>query len=319
MKADYFLSRIPGLVQEFAGTRVLVLGDSMLDQYTRGVVPRMSPEAPVPVFHTTTVSHVLGGAANVAHNVSTLGAETRLVTLVGNDAAFGNLSSLLDSAGIGRSSLFVDTDRPTTLKNRIVDDRGQQLMRFDYESTAPLSDILERQIIDSLSENIAWSDVIIFSDYAKGFFTQRIVSETIAIARSLGKLVVADIKPANKALFAGVDLITPNRREAQEMTGIDDVAHAAQSLADVFSSSVCITCGADGMVLYDGSGAVTHIPATHSDPVDVTGAGDTVVAVIALALQKGCSLSESAQLANIAGGLVVRKSGTATLSPAEFG
>lgn len=305
-------------VRLFNGKKVLVLGDAMLDQYTFGSITRISPEAPVPIFQRKRDTYILGGAANVAHNIKRLGGEVSLVSVVGNDQLRHRLLLMLDEAHIDRSLIQVDATRSTTLKNRIIAGSHQQIMRFDDEHTHTISRDIEDLIIKDIPERLLWADVVVLSDYAKGFFTERIVQSIKDLAKKYAVKVVADIKPKNKHFFVGVDLVTPNMNEAREITGTDDIESMGRLLCEYFKSDIYITRGADGITARDLSGVETHIPGTHDSPVDVSGAGDTVLAVAALALASGLSLSFAVQLANAAGGVVVKKQGTSTVTQDEL-
>lgn len=305
-------------VARFSGKNVLVLGDIILDQYTFGSITRISPEAPVPIFQRKREAYVLGGAANVAHNIVKLGGNVSLVGVVGNDQFRHRLYLMLDEAHIKRSLVQVDPTRTTTLKNRIVAGIQHQIMRFDDECTRDISQEIEDRIIQEISEHVLWADVVVLSDYAKGFLTERVVYAVKDLAKKHMVKVVADIKPRNKHLYIGVDLVTPNMLEAGEIAGSDDIHVISRRLCEYFKSDVYITRGPDGITARDLFGVETHIPGTNDLPVDVSGAGDTVVAVAALALSASLSLPEVARLANAAGGAVVKKLGTSTLTQDEL-
>lgn len=305
-------------VRLFSGKKVLVLGDAMLDQYTFGSITRISPEAPVPIFQRKRDTYVLGGAANVAHNIKRLGGDVSLVSVVGNDQLRHRLLLMLDEARIDRSLIQVDPTRATTLKNRIIAGSHQQMMRFDDEHTHSISRDIEDQIIKDIPEHVLRADVVVLSDYAKGFLTERVVQSVKDSAKKYAVKMVADIKPKNKHFFVGVDLVTPNMNEAREITGSDDIEVIGRLLCEYFKSDIYITRGADGITARDLSGVETHVPGTHDSPVDVSGAGDTVLAVAALSLASGFSLSQAVQLANTAGGVVVKKQGTSTLTQEEL-
>lgn len=305
------------ILDYFSSMRVLVIGDVMLDQYTYGETPRISPEAPVPIFHTKSSTFFLGGASNVANNTRALGAKTKLIGVVGSDAGATTLLALLERADIDRSGVMVDPSRSTTVKNRILA-QGKQLIRFDYECTDPLNVEVEQRVLSVLEERISESSVLVLSDYAKGVLSEKIVTHCIERARHHKIPVVADIKPKYVDRYCGVYAVTPNLKEAVEITGVADPIRAAQALSVRLETNACVTCGAAGIVLAEKGGTVTSFPATHTAPVDVSGAGDTVVAVLALASAAGAPLTECVRMANCAGGLVVRKSGTATLTKIEL-
>jgi len=305
-------------VRLFTGKKVLVLGDCMLDQYTFGSITRISPEAPVPIFQRKRDTYVLGGAANVAHNVSRLGGIVRMVSVTGNDTLRHRLLLMLDEARIDRTNILIDQTRSTTLKNRIIAGSHQHVIRFDDEHTHTISTQIEEDVIRNIPEHLQWADIVVFSDYAKGFLTERIVQAVKESAKKRSLRVVADIKPKNKHLYIGVDLVTPNIHEAREIVGGDTVEDVGRRLCEYFKSNIYITRGADGITACDLSNVVTHVPAACDSPLDVSGAGDTVLAVAALALASQLSLSDAVRLANAAGGVVVQKQGTATVTQEEL-
>lgn len=305
-------------VRLFGGKKVLVLGDCMLDQYTFGSITRISPEAPVPVFQRKHDTYVLGGAANVSHNISRLGGSVRMISVTGNDTLRQRLLLMLDEARIDRSGVLVDQSRSTTLKNRIIAGSHQHVIRFDDEHTHAVTAHIEEEVLRIMREHVQWADIVVLSDYAKGFLTERIVSAIKEEAKRRSIKVVADIKPKNKHLYIGVDLVTPNMHEAREIVGGDTVDEIGRRLCEYFKSSVYITRGSDGITACDRSLVVTNVPATCESALDVSGAGDTVLAVAALALASDLSLPDAVRLANIAGGVVVQKQGTATITQDEL-
>lgn len=305
------------VLKTFPKKKLLVIGDVMLDQYTFGTVTRISPEAPVPVVQKITDTYILGGAANVANNVAALGAKAILIGIVGNDYRKDIFTRLLKEKNI-KSQLVISKERPTILKNRIMVGEFQQLLRFDDEKTSTLTHIEEEKIIKLVTANIKTVDAIILSDYAKGFFTKRIVSTILKLAKKYKKEVFADIKPSNKDIFVGVNLITPNLKEAQEMSGEKDVTKAGKELQKIYKTNIVITLSADGMMIFQKNLGPKQISAKKLKVFDVSGAGDTVMAVLALGLVSGMSLTDAANVANHAGGIVVQKPGTATLSLEEL-
>jgi D-beta-D-heptose 7-phosphate kinase/D-beta-D-heptose 1-phosphate adenosyltransferase len=311
------------LMAGMANARLLVLGDVMLDQFIVGRVSRISPEAPVPVVAFDRDEFRAGGAANVALNVRALGASVDLVGLVGADEAAGRLRDLLRASEIGSTALITDPGRRTTTKVRIVTTRNQQVARVDYETDDLPAAPVEEAIIAQLESYAASAGAIVVSDYLKGFVTQRVMAAVVAIARERGIAVLVDPKIPHLDYYAGATFVTPNHHEAEAATHlrirVDEEARAAarrfRELARC--ESVLITRGEQGMWLA-ADGIEGHLPAAAREVSDVTGAGDTVVATLALALAAGASPSEAARFANEAAGIVVGKFGPAIVTPLEL-
>jgi D-beta-D-heptose 7-phosphate kinase/D-beta-D-heptose 1-phosphate adenosyltransferase len=311
------------LLGRVAATRILVVGDAMLDHYVFGDAARLSPEAPVPVVRVERDVLRPGGAANTAVNVRALGAEAELAAVVGDDENGRALRRLLEEEGLDPGGLVTAADRPTTWKGRVVA-RQQQLVRLDRESDGELNAEQQDELLARFAEGLARADGVILSDYGKGAITARVAAEVIARARDAGKVVCVDPKENHFALYRDVTSITPNHHEAAAATGIraaDDPTlerTGAALLAMLASDSVLITWGERGMVLFGADGAVTRIPTRAREVYDVAGAGDTVVAAFAAALAAGSNHIAAAQLANFAASVVVAKVGTATATPAEI-
>ncbi|HMD35098.1 MAG TPA: D-glycero-beta-D-manno-heptose-7-phosphate kinase [Vicinamibacterales bacterium] len=315
-------ARASDLIARFDGVGILVVGDVMLDRFIVGRVTRISPEAPVPVVQFQSEHVRLGGAANVAHNLAALGARTSLVGLVGADAAADRLRDHLAAARVNVDGLVVDASRPTTEKVRVVTERNQQVARIDYERDADAAGDVERRIVARVKQESARAGAILASDYLKGAITRPVIEAALA-ARTAGAPLIVDPKIPHLACYAGATLVTPNHHEAETATHIrirtDDDAHAA---ARAFRKAagceaVLITRGEHGMWLSDAT-ADGSIDAIAREVADVTGAGDTVVATLALAMAAGASLAEAALLANHAAGIVVGKFGTATVTRGEL-
>jgi D-beta-D-heptose 7-phosphate kinase/D-beta-D-heptose 1-phosphate adenosyltransferase len=314
--------RAAEIVARFAGLHVLVVGDVMLDRFIVGRVSRISPEAPVPVVRFDSEYLRLGGAANVAHNLVTLGSRVSLVGLVGIDGASTRLRDQLAAAGIGPEGLVEDRNRPTTEKVRIVTERNQQVARIDYEHDSDVSGDLVRVVTARVRRLGAESHVLLVSDYLKGAITRHVV-EALMPLKSITRAVVIDPKIAHLSCYAGATLVTPNHHEAEAATHRrirtdDDARQAARDFRGLAQcDGVLITRGEAGMWLSHGTfeGAV---PAVAREVSDVTGAGDTVVATLALALAAGATSAEAAILANYAAGIVVGKFGPATVTPEEL-
>lgn len=303
--------------------RLLVLGDVMLDQFIIGRVSRISPEAPVPVVTFDRDEYRAGGAANVALNARALGGTIEIVGLIGADAAAERLRDLLSAADIRTNGLITDEARRTTTKVRIVTTRNQQVARVDYETDDSASGAVEDALIDQMEARVRHADVVVVSDYLKGLVTRRVMAAVIAAAQGHGVAVLVDPKIPHLEFYAGATMVTPNHYEAETATHLrikseDDARRAAAVFRErARCDGVLITRGEHGMWLsYDGVNG--HLPAAAREVSDVTGAGDTVVATLALALAVGATAAEAARLANEAAGIVVAKFGPATVSAAEL-
>ena len=295
----------------------------MLDRFVEGSVIRISPESPTPVFNYESEKLFPGGAANVTRNISALGAEATLLSIVGvDDAAEALVRSIKANSDI-KPILIKTKDRPTTVKTRFVV-RGQHMLRVDQEVKIPISPECERLCLAALAEHLPGHDVLIISDYAKGLLTDHLTREAIGLARSLGKEIVVDPKSSKFAKYALASLITPNAIETEQACGIypdsDAKAEAAGRIGITQSQAeaILITRGEQGMSLVSRSGPVLHIAADTKEVFDVAGAGDTVIATLGVALASGLPVSEAAYLANAAAGVVVGKRGTASVSPDEL-
>jgi D-beta-D-heptose 7-phosphate kinase/D-beta-D-heptose 1-phosphate adenosyltransferase len=310
--------RASELLGRMAGRRVVVVGDVMIDEWIWGRVSRISPEAPVPVVAVHDHSFTLGGSGNVASNLRALGAEVTFVGVVGNDAEGERVRTLFDALGVDTAGLIALDDRPTTRKTRVVA-HNQQVVRADWESTAPLRDADRARVVTAVKNAVAGADAIVLSDYAKGMLHREIVEAALA-----AEVVVADPKPGNVGLFAGVTCIAPNAGEAARASGIPIVDAASleragrELLARLGCRYVLITRGEHGMSLFGRDGEREDIPSVARTVFDVSGAGDTVVAVLTLALAARVPIGTATRLANYAAGAVVEKLGTATASPAEI-
>ena len=301
---------------KMAEARILVVGDVMLDRYWHGAVERISPEAPVPVVRVEREEDRLGGAANVALNVKTLGARATLLSVVGADAAADSLRSLLAARGI-EAVLRSDAQLSTIVKLRVIG-RAQQLIRVDFESE-PDHEVLG-QMVDAFAEQLPLHDVVLFSDYGKGGLAH--IPRMIELARAAGKPVLIDPKGSDYRRYAGASVITPNRGELMQVVGHwrdenDLVARVAALRESINVQSVLLTRSEEGMTLFDGE-YIAHEPARAREVFDVTGAGDTVIATLAALMAAGLALEPAMRLANKAGGIVVGKFGTATVSYEEL-
>jgi D-beta-D-heptose 7-phosphate kinase/D-beta-D-heptose 1-phosphate adenosyltransferase len=310
------------LIGRFAGRRVLVAGDLMLDRFIVGHVARISPEAPVPVVRFQREYSELGGAANVAHNIAALGGQPALVGVVGADPAGGILRERLVACAISIDGLVEDASRPTVEKTRIVTDRHQHVARIDREHDADSGDAVEREMVERLRRLGDGAEAVLVSDYLKGAITAGVMRALVALKGNRAAIIV-DPKIPHLGLYAGATLVTPNNLEAEEATHTrirnDDEARSAATAfrSRVGCGAVLITRGEHGMWLSsdESEGA---IPAVARQVSDVTGAGDTVAATVALAMAAGATLHEAAVLANHAAGLVVARFGPATVTAGEL-
>jgi D-beta-D-heptose 7-phosphate kinase / D-beta-D-heptose 1-phosphate adenosyltransferase len=309
---------------DFSGLRAIVLGDLMLDTWVEGHVERISPEAPIPVLRIDRRREMLGGAGNVARNIAALGARAILIGIVGEDAAGRRLLEILSGAGTNIDGrVVVAAGTPTTHKTRYLA-AGQQILRVDEEIAKPACGKVAGRLIAAYDEALPGAEAIILSDYAKGALTEMVIAHAVKEARRAKKPLIADPKNRNFSRYRGVSLLTPNRFEALAATGIDcaDDAGAERAGRSVLEAAeaeaVVVTRGADGLSVVPREGKACHVPSRARAVFDVSGAGDTLVAVLALALASRMPLLEAAHLANAAAGVVVGKPGTATLSPREL-
>jgi D-beta-D-heptose 7-phosphate kinase/D-beta-D-heptose 1-phosphate adenosyltransferase len=300
----------------------LVLGDIMVDEYISGTVSRISPEAPVPVLEVEEESIRLGGAANVVANIRALGGQADLIGVVGADALGERLIQEIERIGVKSDGVVIDRSRRTTMKTRVVA-RGHHVVRFDRESTEALDDGVHGRLEKLVQDRLDHVDALIISDYGKGVVSGRILEEVLPLARTRGVLTVVDPKINHFGLYRQVTVLTPNHREAAAAWGRpvkseEEVIAAGRHLVDMLKAqAVLITRGGKGMSLFEEDGRVSHIPAAAKEVFDVTGAGDTVVGAMALALGSKATMVEAAQISNYAAGVVVGKRGTATVSLAE--
>ncbi|MBI4325498.1 MAG: carbohydrate kinase [Chloroflexi bacterium] len=324
------IRRVSELLEAVRQTHLLVLGDVMLDQFIWGHVGRISPEAPVPVVEFERESFMPGGAANVARNLTTLGAATDLFGVVGCDDSAGNLRRLLTAQQVGCDGLIADATRTTSIKTRIIAHQ-QQVVRVDRETRAPLEESTARRLRESLERKLEAVQAVIIGDYGKGVVTQPLLEAIKTLCRVRGLWLSLDPKPVHRLNLTGLSLLTPNRKEAFELAGLHDGMRAANPLADAKLMQVVetlldqlkpallqITLGDQGMLLCRRGEKPVHIATAAREVFDVSGAGDTVIAAFTLAVAAGASPLEAAIFSNHAAGVVVRKVGTATVSPEEL-
>ena len=316
-------SRIKRILSTFARTRILVIGDLMLDEFVWGEVSRISPEAPIPVVEVTSRSTMPGGAANVVNNLCALGAPVSIAGFIGTDSAGRHLRSLLEKEGADTSLIVASRSIKTSVKTRVIAHK-QHVVRVDDER--PLADgkRMRSRLLAKLRSSRRQFGAIILEDYGKGALSQPFVDEVIALARSRGIPVVVDPKKERPLKLDGVTLVTPNREEAHVLAGLparSDVPpeKVGRQLSRKWGgAAVLVTLGADGMCLVEKGRRPRHIPTRKLEVYDVAGAGDTVVAVMGLGLANGIALADSAAVANIAAGVVVGKVGTGTVTRAEL-
>lgn len=315
-------ARCRALLRRLAGGRVLVLGDLMLDEFVWGKVARISPEAPVPVVEIVRRSFHVGGAGNVAANVRALGGQAVLAGVVGNDRPGERLLEALVAAGVESAVAVARDDRPTTVKTRVVA-HNQQVVRTDLERADDVSGELERELVRRTAAALEHCGALVVSDYHKGVVTARTMRALLPRARRAGRPALVDPKLGHFGLYRPATLVTPNLLETEQATGIrvrgeaDLLRAGARLLKVVRCEAALVTRGEHGMSLFRAGAPPVHIPTSAREVYDVTGAGDTVIATLALALQAGASLEEAAGLANLAAGVVVGKVGTATATPDE--
>jgi D-beta-D-heptose 7-phosphate kinase/D-beta-D-heptose 1-phosphate adenosyltransferase len=324
------LNRVKKLLAGANQTRVLVVGDVMLDQFIWGRVTRISPEAPVPVVEFERENSMPGGAANVARNLTALNAATKLLGAIGNDEAGANLKRLLDTQKVGCDGLLKLPERMTSVKTRIIAQQ-QQVVRMDRETKNSLDPKSTRRLIAAIEKESADAAAVIVGDYGKGVVTQELLDKIKGLCRARGIWLSLDPKPVHHLDLVGLSLITPNRNEAFELAGVTDGTRAESPLedanllrvadkllADLRPALLLITLGDQGMLLCQRGQRPFHIPTVAQEVFDVSGAGDTVIATFTLAIAVGALPVEAAIFSNHAAGVVVGKVGTATVTPEEL-
>jgi len=317
------INKYLGMIDDFGKKRILVVGDVMLDEYIWGDCDRISPEAPVPVVVIRNRTYHPGGAANTVSNILSLGAKACLVGVIGRDNNARRLKKILKDSGIDADHLVADPARPTTCKVRIVAS-GQQVMRADQEESGPVGDRVTKKMIGRIEELAGRADGIAVSDYSKGVIGPALMSNLINTAKEAGKVIAADIKPKNMQMFKGVTVITPNRKEASQLAGMDirdekTLREAGLKIKETMGlKAVLVTLGESGMALFNTDEEMKVIPAVSTQVYDVTGAGDTVLSVMTVSLSCGHSFKDAMALSNFAAGVVVRKRGTTAVDRDEL-
>ncbi len=315
--------RIEEILKSCQGKKILVLGDIMVDEFLYGKVERISPEAPVPILEFSSHIFLPGGAANSANNIKSLGGEPILTGYIGDDFGAEKLLEELKKREISTDGLLVNKERPTILKTRVIA-HTQQVVRIDREIRGEIDSDLERKITNFILWNLNEINAFLISDYNKGTVTKTILKKVIKEAKSKGKPIVADTKKLVLENFQGITILTPNVVEIERLANFpirseSDLEKAARKVIAILNlEAVLVTRAEEGVSLFEKRGKPCHIPAISTQVHDVTGAGDTVAATLALTLASGATFQEAAFLANLAAGVVVRKIGTATCSPNEI-
>ena len=308
---------------KFGKQRVLVLGDIMLDHYIWGKVERISAEAPVPVLEVQKEEFRLGGAANAALNVKSLGGKAILLGVTGRDSAAQDLKRLMECKGLATDGLIDDPDRKTTLKTRIVA-TNQQIVRIDRETQIDLGNEARTALLDSLRRLLPGCQALIIEDYNKGVLTREVISGALELAKSLGIPVAVDPKHRNFRQYRGVDIFKPNFRELQDILDMEFesedefLAAASQLRSEMQIKNLIVTRGSLGMYVFDGGKQARHLPTAAREVFDVSGAGDTVISALTLAYVSGADIHLAAKVANHAAGVACGKVGTASVNPDEL-
>jgi len=314
---------LPDILKLFPGQRILVLGDVILDWYWWGQASRLSPEAPVPVVRKQRTTLQPGGAGNTAANLAALGARVSLFGVTGRDSHADELKAALKAHGVETDGLIADSSRPTTTKTRVIA-AHQQVVRVDEEATAPISEAIVADVLKAVWNDIVNAGAIVISDYAKGFLTHPLLDAVIGEARRVGKRVFADPKGSDAARYRGAFLLKPNRLELSLLTGLpadthDEVLAAGTRLAaSMPGTNILVTEGSEGMTLFADSQPPEYLASTPRQVFDVTGAGDTVLAVTAMAVTAGASWNEAMRLASEAAGIAIGRMGSVAVSLSDL-
>jgi len=330
MRPEIDAARLQAIAAGFSGKRILVIGDLMLDEFIWGKVLRISPEAPVPVVNVVSESYYPGGGANVARNIREFTAGVAMIGLTGADAHGARLLQLLDECGIDTSGVQQDPARATVVKTRVVA-RNQQVVRIDRERKERVSEEQTAAAMRSIEGAMARVDAVVVADYGKGFLNQRLADSLCEMARRNGKILAVDPHPYTSLCWRGATVIKPNRAEAFLAAGLRPLDSGSRAWEDATlleagrrlletweTENLIITLGEDGMLVLRSGAAPYHTPAHAKEVFDVSGAGDTAIAVLTLAFCAGATPAEAAELANAASGIAVGKVGTATVTAEEF-
>jgi D-beta-D-heptose 7-phosphate kinase/D-beta-D-heptose 1-phosphate adenosyltransferase len=316
-------SELAQTVRRFVSARVLVLGDVMLDRYVSGAVSRLSPEAPIPVLRPEARRATPGGAANVALNIAALGGTVTLIGVVGDDTDGAQLMQLLGASPSISAQLMVAPGRLTTAKTRFIVG-AHQLLRLDEETTTAIDAVTAAAVMQRFADALPEADIVVLSDYAKGVLSDAVLLDALAQAQAAGRPVIADPKRADFTAYRGATVLTPNEHEVRQATHIDaaddEEADRAgrRALDDTGCEAILVTRSSKGLTLVQRGRPALHLPTRAHEVADVSGAGDTLLAALAVALGAGASLAEAAALANVTAGISVGKPGTATVSSEEL-
>jgi len=316
-------NKLKQVISNFKAANVLVIGDLILDEFIWGDVSRISPEAPVPVVWVKRESFMPGGASNVANNLRSLGANTFIAGVIGDDERGAILKGELEQKGIDTGGVVVDESRPTTLKTRVVA-HSQQVVRIDKEKIDALSDAMISRVVGYTKKIIDKIDAVVIEDYGKGVITPKLLKAIVPLARAHKKIISVDPKEEHLRYYQGISLITPNNQEASKAVGFEikdeaTLKKAGMAILKKFKCKIAlITLGENGMAVFQDNRPMKHIPTVAQEVFDVSGAGDTVIATYTLALASGADPVQAAHISNCAAGIVVGKVGIAVVTPDEL-
>lgn len=317
------VQRIEELLANIKNKRIAVVGDVMIDRYIWGNVHRISPEAPVPVVEVESESSRLGGAANVAHNITSLGGQSLLIGVVGNDISGKDFCAILEDQRTSAAGIVVDPSRPTTVKTRVIAHQ-QHVVRIDSEEKKDVDASIQQKIMEVLEKNITSIDGIVIEDYNKGVVTKELILRVISLANKHSKIITIDPKFNHFFEYRNVTVFKPNKKETEEALGAklkteEDVLSAGKTLLEKLNAeNILLTRSEKGMSLFERNGRITHIPTHARNVADVSGAGDTVIATLTAVLTAGGTVGEASVLANIAGGIVCGEVGIIPIDPKEL-
>jgi rfaE bifunctional protein kinase chain/domain len=323
LRLDHSARKLTKYIDRFSGATVLVIGDIIMDEYIWGDVSRISPEAPVPVVDVRQDTKMLGGAANVINNITSLGGRAILCGVVGDDGTGKDLMEKVSALGLSTEGILIEPGRPTTIKTRIVA-HSQQVVRIDREVRKQIRDENIKGLLDFVEKLKGQIDAVVVSDYGKGVVSAPLMKRLREIFAGSHATLAVDPKPGHFEYYHGIDVITPNHHEAGafcKITIVDDdslIRAGKQMLSELKCRSVLITQGRDGMTLFETNGEISHIPTMARKVFDVTGAGDTVISAFSLGLASGMDLKSAAVMSNLAAGIVVGEVGTSTVKAEEL-
>lgn len=319
----YDMNELGDYIDRFPDTKVLVIGDIIMDEYIWGDVSRISPEAPVPVVEVKQETKMLGGAANVMNNIISLGGQSSLCGVIGNDPMGKDIAEIIKGLGSMTEGIIVESDRYTSIKTRIVA-HNQQVVRFDRESKKEITPESIERLLDCVKKNMDSLNAVVVADYGKGVISARLMKGLREIVMDSGIILAVDPKMDNFEYYQGIDVITPNHHEAAAFSRIEIadeetlIRAGKKMLSELNCRSVLITQGKDGMTLFEEDGEICHIPTVSRKVFDVTGAGDTVIGTICLGLASGMDLKSAAIISNFAAGIVVGEVGTSVVKAEEL-